>query len=229
MSEAAKIEPKIELDTSDVDQWIGKRIVFAEFWDPCCATDIRRWVQALDYPNPLHSNRRSSPEIEIRRHRRAAILHGRAGLRPWLSSGRRRQDSRVASDLRGRGMVVLRHVHSPRRQADSRAPLRRLQRFGNGLCRTDHVHPRRHRPSQSAWRAGCPRSARRRSVISSPRRINAASMARTSAARKNGPRTNWPKSSICAPVDSFKSRGQIAEICRSQCRRQAAAPRDRTA
>src|SRR5580704_7249263 len=54
MSEAAKIEPKIELDTSDVDQWIGKRIVFAEFWDPCCATDIRRWVQALDYANPLH-------------------------------------------------------------------------------------------------------------------------------------------------------------------------------
>jgi acyl dehydratase len=54
MSEAAKIEPKIELDTSDVDQWIGQRIVFAEFWDPCCATDIRRWVQALDYANPLH-------------------------------------------------------------------------------------------------------------------------------------------------------------------------------
>ena len=43
-----------ELDTSDVDKWIGKPIVFAEFWDPCSATDIRRWVQAMDYPNPIH-------------------------------------------------------------------------------------------------------------------------------------------------------------------------------
>ena len=43
-----------ELDTSDVDKWIGKPVVFAEFWDPCSATDIRRWVQAMDYPNPIH-------------------------------------------------------------------------------------------------------------------------------------------------------------------------------
>ena len=42
------------LDTSDVDKWIGKPVVFAEMWDPCNATDIRRWVQALDYPNPVH-------------------------------------------------------------------------------------------------------------------------------------------------------------------------------
>lgn len=41
-------------DTSDVDKWIGKPIVFAEMWDPCNATDIRRWVQAMDYANPLH-------------------------------------------------------------------------------------------------------------------------------------------------------------------------------
>lgn len=42
------------LDTSDVDRWVGKPVVFAEFWDPCNATDIRRWVQAMDYANPLH-------------------------------------------------------------------------------------------------------------------------------------------------------------------------------
>lgn len=41
-------------DTSDVDRWVGKPIVFAEMWDPCNATDIRRWVQAMDYANPLH-------------------------------------------------------------------------------------------------------------------------------------------------------------------------------
>jgi acyl dehydratase len=44
----------VRLDTSDVDRWVGKPIIFAEFWDPCNATDIRRWVQAMDYANPLH-------------------------------------------------------------------------------------------------------------------------------------------------------------------------------
>lgn len=47
-------EGPVTLDTSDVDKWIGKPIVFAEMWDPCNATDIRRWVQAMDYANPLH-------------------------------------------------------------------------------------------------------------------------------------------------------------------------------
>lgn len=47
-------EADVILDTSDVDKWIGKPVIFAEFWDPCNATDIRRWVQAMDYANPLH-------------------------------------------------------------------------------------------------------------------------------------------------------------------------------
>jgi acyl dehydratase len=42
------------LDLSDLDRWVGKPVIFAELWDPCNATDIRRWVQAMDYPNPLH-------------------------------------------------------------------------------------------------------------------------------------------------------------------------------
>ncbi|MCB2072931.1 MAG: MaoC family dehydratase N-terminal domain-containing protein [Novosphingobium sp.] len=54
MSEATATEEPVTLDTSDVDKYIGKPIVFAEFWDPCNATDIRRWVQAMDYANPLH-------------------------------------------------------------------------------------------------------------------------------------------------------------------------------
>ena len=50
-------EADVTLDTSDVDKWIGKRLVFAELHDPCSATDIRRWVQAMDYANPLHWNK----------------------------------------------------------------------------------------------------------------------------------------------------------------------------
>lgn len=44
----------VQLDLSDLDKWVGKPVVFAELWDPCSATDIRRWVQAMDYANPLH-------------------------------------------------------------------------------------------------------------------------------------------------------------------------------
>ncbi|MDE2597714.1 MAG: MaoC family dehydratase N-terminal domain-containing protein [Sphingomonadales bacterium] len=51
-------EVSVTLDTTDVDKWVGKPIVFAEMWDPCNATDIRRWVQAMDYANPLHWDER---------------------------------------------------------------------------------------------------------------------------------------------------------------------------
>ncbi|WP_372750121.1 MaoC family dehydratase N-terminal domain-containing protein [Litorivivens sp.] len=53
MSAQAK-DSTVQLDMSDVDKWVGKPIIFAELWDPCNATDIRRWVQAMDYPNPVH-------------------------------------------------------------------------------------------------------------------------------------------------------------------------------
>lgn len=50
MSTAAKVQ----LDLSELDEWVGKPVIFAEMWDPCSSTEIRRWVQAMDYPNPLH-------------------------------------------------------------------------------------------------------------------------------------------------------------------------------
>ena len=49
-------ESDTQLDLSDLDKWVGKPVIFAEMWDPCNATDIRRWVQAMDYPNPVHWN-----------------------------------------------------------------------------------------------------------------------------------------------------------------------------
>jgi acyl dehydratase len=41
-------------DLSDVDHRVGKAVGGAQFWEPCSAQDIRRWVMAMDYPNPLH-------------------------------------------------------------------------------------------------------------------------------------------------------------------------------
>jgi acyl dehydratase len=43
-----------ELDLSDVEGRVGQPVGGAQLWDPCSSSDIRRWVMAMDYPNPLH-------------------------------------------------------------------------------------------------------------------------------------------------------------------------------
>ncbi|MFJ1555101.1 FAS1-like dehydratase domain-containing protein [Streptomyces mirabilis] len=43
-----------ELDLADVDHRVGKPVGGGQLWDPCSTSDIRRWVMAMDYPNPLH-------------------------------------------------------------------------------------------------------------------------------------------------------------------------------
>jgi acyl dehydratase len=42
------------LDTSDVDRWIGRPIGGRQLKEPVAATDIRRWVQAMQNPNRLN-------------------------------------------------------------------------------------------------------------------------------------------------------------------------------
>jgi len=44
----------ITLDTSDVDRYVGKALPTVELLDPVAVGDIRRWVQGMQYPNPLH-------------------------------------------------------------------------------------------------------------------------------------------------------------------------------
>lgn len=43
-----------ELDTSDVDRWVGKPIGGGQLLEPVSRTDIRRWMQGMQNPNPLH-------------------------------------------------------------------------------------------------------------------------------------------------------------------------------
>lgn len=45
-------QPK--LDLSDVDHRVGQLVGGGQLKEPCNPTDIRRWVMAMDYPNPLH-------------------------------------------------------------------------------------------------------------------------------------------------------------------------------
>ena len=50
------------LDTSDLDQYMGVPIEPGELKDPVAINDIRRWVQAMHYPNPLHYDERWAAE-----------------------------------------------------------------------------------------------------------------------------------------------------------------------
>jgi N-terminal half of MaoC dehydratase len=50
------------LDTSDLDQYMGVPIEPGELKDPVNVGDIRRWVQAMHYPNPLHYDERWAAE-----------------------------------------------------------------------------------------------------------------------------------------------------------------------
>jgi acyl dehydratase len=48
------VEDKVELDLSDVDPRVGQRVGGGQRWDPAAPSDIRRWIMAMDYPNPIH-------------------------------------------------------------------------------------------------------------------------------------------------------------------------------
>jgi hypothetical protein len=45
-----------DFDTSDVDRWIGVPTGGGQMKEPVTATDIRRWVQGMQNPNPLYFN-----------------------------------------------------------------------------------------------------------------------------------------------------------------------------
>ena len=42
------------LDTSDVDRYVGKALPTVQLSDPVAVGDIRRWVQGMQYANPIH-------------------------------------------------------------------------------------------------------------------------------------------------------------------------------
>jgi hypothetical protein len=52
----------IELDTSDVDRWIGKPLGGARLKEPVHVNDIRRWAQGMQNPNPLYYDEQYAAE-----------------------------------------------------------------------------------------------------------------------------------------------------------------------
>jgi acyl dehydratase len=60
-SERSELED-LQLDTSDLDRHMGVPIRPGELTEPVARNDIRRWVQAMHYPNPLHYDARWAAE-----------------------------------------------------------------------------------------------------------------------------------------------------------------------
>lgn len=54
MSQAAAASDKVTMDISDVEWRVGQEVGGGQIIEPCTAMDIRRWVMAMDYANPIH-------------------------------------------------------------------------------------------------------------------------------------------------------------------------------
>jgi hypothetical protein len=60
---AAEVRARFpDFDTSDVDRWIGVPTGGAQMKEPVTATDIRRWVQGMQNPNPLYYDEKVAAE-----------------------------------------------------------------------------------------------------------------------------------------------------------------------
>ncbi len=54
MGKAAEQDGPVEMDLTDVKARVGQEVGGGELIEPCSATDIKRWVMAMDFPNPIH-------------------------------------------------------------------------------------------------------------------------------------------------------------------------------
>ncbi|HYV59878.1 MAG TPA: MaoC family dehydratase N-terminal domain-containing protein, partial [Acidimicrobiia bacterium] len=51
----AKVEEsRVTFDTTDVDRHLGQPVGGGQLKEPVAVNDIRRWVQGMQYANPLH-------------------------------------------------------------------------------------------------------------------------------------------------------------------------------
>ena len=90
----ASVDESVTIDTSDLDQYVGKSFGGGQLRDPVTVNDIRRWVQGMQYPNPLHYDVDYAARPLVRRDRRAAVVHGEHRHRPRLDAVGVRQDPR---------------------------------------------------------------------------------------------------------------------------------------
>jgi len=53
------------LDTSETDKWVGKPLGGGQLKEPITLTDIRRWVQGMQNPNPLYYDEKYAAESAV--------------------------------------------------------------------------------------------------------------------------------------------------------------------
>ena len=140
------------LDCSDLDRHMGKPIDPARLKEPLANNDIRRWVQAMHYPNRVHYEDEFADAEPLRAHRGAAILRRRHRRRPRHRAGLRGPHSQFAPDLRRRRVVVPRPAHLRRRPDPQRARAARLRGQGNQVRGSDLLPARRQPLLQRAGR-----------------------------------------------------------------------------
>ena len=50
------------LDTTETDKWVGKPLGGGQLKEPITVTDIRRWAQGMQNPNPLYYDEKYAAE-----------------------------------------------------------------------------------------------------------------------------------------------------------------------
>ena len=149
-----QVNEHIEFDTTDVDRHVGKPVGGGQLKEPVTVTDIRRWVQAMQYPNPLHY------DDECRRPARFGRIVAPQSFTICCDVGHGAGPA-IVGNIPGTHMIFGGDewwfggaAHLPRRPAAHEAALRRLQGVGDQVRRAHHVQPGRDHLHQPAGRAG---------------------------------------------------------------------------
>ena len=103
------------LDTSDLDRYMGVPMEPGELKEPVAVNDIRRWVQAMHYPNPLHYDEDWAAARPLRPDRGAPVLPVACDTSHGCSPAQVGPHPQLASHLRRRRVVVLRAAGRRRR------------------------------------------------------------------------------------------------------------------
>lgn len=125
------------LDVSDLDQYMGVPMRPGELKEPVARNDIRRWVQAMHYPNPLHYDERWAEESRWGDLVAPQSFTVACDTSHGASPAQVGKIPRVAPHLRRRRVVVLRAAHPPGRHARLPPDALRLLRVGHQVRRSD--------------------------------------------------------------------------------------------
>ncbi len=221
----------LQMDTTDVDRWIGVPLGGQQLKEPFATNDIRRFVQGDALPQPAATTTRSCAAREpLRPHRRAAVVHLGGGTRHGATPSI--QGTIPGSHLLFGGDEWW--FFGPRIFPGDQLRMERML-YDYRVTNTSFAGPtmfsaRRHDLHQPARRAHRPAALDRRSATWS--RTPAGSASSTTCARSRSGRTRSSSGSSsrrCASSSVPGPRPREAAVGDGAGGREAAAPRARAA